>query len=467
MTLRQHGAAAAGRASRRPQNEAAKAAQKTKKYLQVVLPFYHSMWGKLIRIGGDETTQVASRFALTDDIVFFGRVSSITPDPGGQFSHKQQFAIPCVYVSSTHFSISVYYEPVSINNDVAAEGVKDTSNVSLQPHFRIQDFARNGTFLNGELIGMKNCKDLKEGDEISLRYKGKILIVYKFEGVSINVHEGPSAHEHLAQSSPTRRGSGTSQPTPNKQAAFQGQMSSATKNLLAESLAQQIVVLQEEAVVSNSRIAAQCQQIDHFHLELEKTHRKVKNEEKLREEAMKEVIELKEQITAMNSNQTALEARAKILHDENEELEKYVKDLKTKVNQLQDELKEKANQVEKRSNLLEDSNRALQEEQSHRQLVEAQLHDVQLLLDTSQVRAQNCELAIKDLQFINQELERKISEWVVSVTAYLQLQQTVDIVLFFHRSSLIFKIILFENYKPNTRSRFTKQVAFVSSNIIP
>jgi predicted nuclease with TOPRIM domain len=107
-------------------------------------------------------------------------------------------------------------------------------------------------------------------------------------------------------------------------------------------------MLKHEALVSNEQINSQSQQIIQLQNDLENAFQKAKNEKNLKELALKENHELKEQIFAMTADVDVLEERPKILQEENGKLEELVNDLKFNINQLQEEMKEKQHLAEQR-----------------------------------------------------------------------------------------------------------------------
>lgn len=131
-------------------------------------------WGKLqlSREGTDKEINIPEAILLFDEQHFIGRLPNAD---GNKFSHSQQCVISSPYLSSTHFSIEMRH----------GEGDKETT-------FFVADYSRNGTFLrvnsgsNGlksaipELVGANKRLQIHPGDEIILKFKNEIKLVYTF-----------------------------------------------------------------------------------------------------------------------------------------------------------------------------------------------------------------------------------------------------------------------------------------------
>jgi hypothetical protein len=135
-----------------------------------------SKWGQLVlsREGTDKEVNIPELFSLYDEQHFIGRLPNADTN---KFKHSEQCVISSPYLSSTHFSIQM----------------KPPGEGSTETTFFVADYSRNGTFVrfnravNGsektsvpELVGNKNRLEICSGDEIILKFRNEIKLVYTF-----------------------------------------------------------------------------------------------------------------------------------------------------------------------------------------------------------------------------------------------------------------------------------------------
>ena len=94
-------------------------------------------WGKLVRSGGSERTEVLvdfqipplpvpSEILLVDSENFVGRMPNVDPT---KFSHSHQTVVPLAYMSSTHFCV----------------GIRASVYTGQPPTYYLMDHSRNDT----------------------------------------------------------------------------------------------------------------------------------------------------------------------------------------------------------------------------------------------------------------------------------------------------------------------------------
>jgi myosin heavy subunit len=316
-------------------------------------------WGELTRCGGSEDSPVPYYIELTDNPSFFGRVAS--PQAGGkiEFSHSSQHVIECPFISSTHFSIE--YE---INDSGEIIG------------YKINDYSRNGTFLDGILIGSVH-QVLSNGAEITLRYKDKIKIAYRFNTILM---------PHVAK-------------------VRKPEMDTATA-----ALAQQITLLQEEIGKLESKCTTQEEQCRSLQADLDAASRKNRQSEKLVEQQAKELSEAKERISMVEANASAVQARVIRLENDLEEAELSIKDQRSKLGSLQDKLKSKNEQLESNQKVISNGNQALTKEQTIRIHTEALLQEITEQFEQSKEKNSRLSAANQALQAMIIEQENQKSK---------------------------------------------------------
>jgi DNA repair exonuclease SbcCD ATPase subunit len=342
------------------------------------------VWAKLVRCGGaEENLAIPAVIPLTDVENYIGRFSQPVANTENKFNHENQFVIPCMFVSSTHFCISVAH-----------------TNQSDKRRYTIRDYSRNGTFLNDKLVGNTET-ELVDGAEISLKYKEKVRVAYRFT---------------VLEYYPTVRQERTSVKT--------GENSSVSLDVATELLTQQISALQQEAQQFEHKLQNQSQQIQELTDSLDKSLKKTRNDEKQLALQRTEIVELKERVTAAEGNATAIQARNIILEDNYKDEQEEVRNLRHKLHQCQDELRDKTVQLESRRKVIDEGNRAISHEKSLRMKLESTL---QLLHhDVEEVQEKNMRLtgANHALQDIVNDIEQQLH------TAQVSFESTIYAVRF-------------------------------------
>ena len=158
-----------------------------------------------------------------------------------------QKEIPCAFVSSTHFSVSE----------------KDGK-------YYLKDFSKNGTYLNGQIVGNKDIREVVNGDEISLSYKGITRLVYRFTVDSSN--DPQNIQEPLVSSSSI------------------------------DIYIHQLELLKQEGHEQESRITLYQNQIEALNKELDTANNRVATKDLSLEVANKEIDDLKERLSMAEAN---------------------------------------------------------------------------------------------------------------------------------------------------------------------
>ena len=340
-----------------------------------------SIWGKLTRNGGLEDSQaVPATISLTEKDSFFGRTPQPAPRGDQEFTHSSQIVIPCVYISSTQFSI--HQEPSS-------------------KKLTIKDFSRNGTLLNGELIGA-NTFELHDNDVISLRYKDKIKISYIFNLVSESVPMAVVTEEipisNLSQQNNPRKTSNHHEPSAQQQQQqhYPLKKTDSTSDLFT----QQIANLQNEMKKLENKLLLTNEHLDSLTKENEKCMKKSKQDDKLILTLQKENEDLQDRFSSIESNFSALTARNSILQDSYDDLLIEMKEMKNKNSFYTNEIQEKQQSIDNLHNLLEESNKILSMEKRAKIHLETIIQDMknkQILYEEKILRLTTANQALQDI----------------------------------------------------------------------
>ena len=122
-----------------------------------MIPIRQQPWGKLVRAGGSERTEVLvdfqqqplpvpSEILLVDGENYVGRMATVDPT---KFSHFHQAVVPLAYMSSTHFCV----------------GMRASVYTGQPPTYFLMDHSRNGTHL--KRVGCEQSVNLcKQGEQI-------------------------------------------------------------------------------------------------------------------------------------------------------------------------------------------------------------------------------------------------------------------------------------------------------------
>ena len=235
-------------------------------------------WGHLERIGGTEdATNVPPKVTLQDSECFVGRFAEPVKAPDSKFTHKTQTLVPCLFVSSTHFSIG------------KVDGKMNT--------YFIKDYSRNGTYLNNELVGPSRTVEFKDGAEISLMYKNKVRILYRFKEAVAPV-KAPSPEPASAVKDDREDLEESSR--------FASMRSQADSVEFA--LNKQIGLLQEESRQHETRIAQQAARIEGLSNDLNRSSEKNATLEKQVASLESEKADLSERLSTNESHSAAVAA---------------------------------------------------------------------------------------------------------------------------------------------------------------
>jgi pSer/pThr/pTyr-binding forkhead associated (FHA) protein len=259
------------------------------------------------------------------------------PEPGDtKFTHKTQTKIECPFVSSTHFAIAC---------NGKAKGTRP---------FTLSDHSRNGTFVNGTLVGMGKSVEIQDGAEITLMYKNKVRIAYSF---ALMDHSGDKKAPTLS-------------PVGIKSEVLAGEDLGRVASLksqaesVADNLTKQIAVLQEEGKQLELRIQQQTARAESATLELERANAKVAAQEKLLQQRQDEKADLTERLATAESHAAAIEARSCKLSEQLEETKAELKEVRVRNASLTEDLNTKNAQLVARNSLMQNSNMTMANEKS-------------------------------------------------------------------------------------------------------
>jgi DNA repair exonuclease SbcCD ATPase subunit len=258
---------------------------------------------------------------------------------------------------------------------------ESTKNVQEnQIKYIIRDHSRNGTFVNGKIVGSES-REIKENDEISLQYKNIVKILYKFSSTEVQ------------------------QQLPKPAIIDQPTMSSEPKNILPVSFEQQMKALKSESLKQEQRIDSQLSEIESLTKSLDQSNRRVRVLEKSVETLEQDLLEARDRLATCESNCSAVEARNSRLLESLDEARGEAKDLRAKVSSNQEEIRHKAMQLETRQNLIEEANRAFSEEKAVRMEAERQRGEVGEGLREAKAHIDRITSANQALQDIVSEME--------------------------------------------------------------
>lgn len=320
-------------------------------------------WAELIRCGGSEdASKTPTCFPLTENPTFFGRTAKPQVPNDHQFTHDKQYVIDFLFVSSTHFSIEY------------------TSNGENARVYTIRDFSRNGTFLDGVLIG-KETKILTDGAEISLKYRDNVKLMYRF-----------AISSPILLSSPAKV------------------VNTPETNQVITSLNQQITMLQDQAKKTDVKLVSQAAALDSVKEELENANRTVRSHDKTINTLQQQCSEAKERYLVAESNGAAIQARLQVIESRAEDAEQQVVHWKNKANTLQEELKEKSARLDELQLSLNQNNQIATSEHHARIVAESQLHEHQAMVNLKNNQIQDLTKGNHALQRLLQDTEKSFDE---------------------------------------------------------
>jgi hypothetical protein len=241
-------------------------------------------------------------------------------------------------------------------------------------------------------------------------YKNKTRVAYKFTSVDsglvpLKVEKAEEAAELNGAEDSVRMASAKSQ-----------------AETVAETLARQIAVLQEEGKSLEQRIQQQVARIEADAQERERTNAKMSALEKGAAALQEEKADLTERLATAESHAAAVEARSLKLQEQLDEAKTELKELKVKSAHLTEELQSKTAQLDSRNSLMVDSSKTLAHEQKQWEKLQAKYERAKA--DLSSARAQNVRFTA-----VNQALQAVVSDQESSlVTLRKQNEQLLDIV---------------------------------------
>ena len=331
-------------------------------------------WGYLERIGGiEDATTVPQKIQLLDLDCFVGRFAEPVKAPDSKFTHKSQTLIPCLFVSSTHFSVGMTETP------------------GHPRAYYIRDFSRNGTYLNGELVGPNKTAVCNDGAEISLLYKNKVRILYRFREEGVAVKDSAPIPSPVPVKDEVR----DDQEESSRFASMRSQADS-----VEFALNKQIALLQEESKQLETRNQQQASRIDALAADLHRAAEKNASLDRIVATLEAEKSDLTERLSSSESNTAAVEARNQKLEEQVEASKSELRDLRAKNIQLAEDLQTKTAQLDARIALMENSNKTMTNEKSKWTKLENKYSAACEQLEQRQEQIDRMQLAAQALQDI-------------------------------------------------------------------
>lgn len=363
-------------------------------------------WGKLIRNAGGGNNEVNT----PETILFFDKKHYVGRGPNADpsvFSHSQQTVIPFPYMSNTHFCIEMRTDE---------GGIHETS-------YFVTDHSRNGTFIRRLGAEPNACVQIPittriyHGDEIIMKFKGVIKLVYLF---------------HVTAPSPAVIGSVIIEPVVNQNgrtetrdvAVVEGSMTSSSRKRSIEDvndnhrvatssassvsvvdggptsglLRQQVLSLQQESKAQECRLAASILANETLAADLSARDRALRAAQTALARKDADVVSVTDSLRATEANLSATEARLHNLEDNSEEMKAEISLLKNKASALVEDVKYKTEQVESRDVLLDDLNQNLASEKqiTHKLTKEAEV--LNLRLENTQLSNEGLQDTLKDAE---------------------------------------------------------------------
>jgi hypothetical protein len=283
----------------------------------------HWKWGLLVlsREGADKEANIPESISLYDEQQFVGRLPNADSN---KYRHSQQCVISSPYLSSTHFSIEMK-PPV--------EGSTETT-------FFVADYSRNGTLVRTKkakndsiinepkLVGCDNRLQISSGDEIILKFRDEIKLVYTFVA---NIPDSQTGVIRLSDSNSSRKRSKNGEIKDDgggEEGGVEGGDGVEINNSLQ--LQQQVVSLQESLRSMEAKGAAMVLAIDDLTKDLSNKDKKLEEVQKKLADKRDEHINAIDTLCAKESDLNATKARLSNMTDSKEELKAENFQLKSK-----------------------------------------------------------------------------------------------------------------------------------------
>eukprot|EP01031_Cornospumella_fuschlensis_P040838 gene40838-49809_t len=218
--------------------------------------------------------------------------------------------------------------------------------------YLINDYSKNGTYLNNELVGANGPKEISDGDVIVLRYKERDRIIYRFSPSPIT----PSPPVALP-STPTPLTASKSDRTHGVE--VQESPSRARCDMTTEVLTSQLSSLQKEVAALEQKQVQMQQVIETQQADLDKANRKSRQDDATLARYEKEIADLRERLQVSEAHCAAAQARNVILEDQASVSAEQLASFKLKLHQMAEDLQEKTRALEQKREQLEESIRAL------------------------------------------------------------------------------------------------------------
>jgi pSer/pThr/pTyr-binding forkhead associated (FHA) protein len=111
-------------------------------------------WGQLVQVGGNDVTD-----DVPTKLSFPRELNEIVI---GRLDESSSYILNKAYVSAKH---------LIIRRCDGGDGIY---------RYVVEDYSSNGTYINGELVGKGNTKNIEQNDQISFKFRGVEKLVFKF-----------------------------------------------------------------------------------------------------------------------------------------------------------------------------------------------------------------------------------------------------------------------------------------------
>lgn len=329
-----------------------------------------SVWARLIRAGGSEKSEkIPLEFNLKDRDanIYIGRFPAIDdklrdslPFDGSKNGWKQ-LQIPCAFISGTH--LSIHKVPRSRDDSI------DDGDFANDFMFMVRDHSRNGTYINGIVIGKDNEREIFNNDKIEFLFQNDVKLSYVFlvgsetdraimlRNANIN-NEFPdaSAHPH-AMAKETESEYNMSKTV--------GKTDEFTQHIIS--------ALKTEKTLLESRVTALSTENETL---LRQNHDLQQNNQNYQSKITSydlEIRSLKQEIISMESMQHANEARIHIISNELEKKDAIIADMKMKYETLLQELEYNKKIIEMKEQSIENLESRYEQLKVHNETAESQI----------------------------------------------------------------------------------------------
>ena len=286
-------------------------------------------WGKLVRDarGCNNEVNVPEVILLFDETQYIGRLPNVDYS---KFSHSHQLVIPAPFMSSTHFCVEMKQKSPS------GDGLVHETETT----FFLTDYSRNGTFFRRkhlashniasdvETMGKSRIAQIYDGDEIILKFKNEIKLIYVFV-VENRVTAGskksmtPAANVQSRPSTGVKVMDGDDILSSRNNIMDENEISVNSKTVIEGRhnnglLKQQVESLQQENKAQESRLTANIATNESLTATLSAREKELKNLQSVCVLKDAEIVSMTTSLRGSEANSAATEARLRNLEDTSE-----------------------------------------------------------------------------------------------------------------------------------------------------